>query len=185
MHCGVLGSFAIVIACAACAPAARSASDAPRTEAVGPFLLSHALNPLTLDTAHTLSSFDEHQNGMLGWWCLDNGLAVLVGLSGPVGTSPTRVYVRVAFDTLAPSAEDVWLVQRQGGFPLAYLQPDSIDSFTQRALRSSEVRLSVLSPANNAIVTYRFDVNGLAEGLGHLSCAERFADGTKPTDVRQ
>ena len=116
------------------------------------------------------STFDSERNGMLGWWCLENGLAVLVGVSGDVGKQANRLTVRVALDTnpVMPSSE--WMVQRQGGFTLAYLRPDLIERFTKAAQESKEARIQVWNASNNSSQTYRFAINGLASARARLNC---------------
>jgi hypothetical protein len=157
-----------------CAATGTSRSAAPvRTETIGSFMLAQGTNPLTLQAAPMLSTFDERQNGMLGWWCLESGLGVLIGLSGSAASAPQSVLVRVAFDSSPPSPAEVWLVQRQNGFPLAYLRPDLIPAFTSQALHAGESRIEVVNPTDNSVTIYRFQLLGMSQGYSRLPCAPR------------
>lgn len=160
------------------APPRTAARPAPRT--IGAMMLTYDADPLTQVRRPSLSTFDDKQNGMLGFWCLENGLAVLVGLSGDAAAgAPPAVAIRYATDSMAaPAAATDWLVQQQRGFRLAYLRPDRVPAFTAEMLKVPEVRIEVANPRNQSVTTYTFSLAGLRAALPLLTCvgAQRRTD---------
>lgn len=140
---------------------------------VGAFTITKSIDRFTQRTAPAASTFDRKRNGMLGFWCLESGLAVLVGLTPQLATNPTGVSVRFRFDDGAASAQQLWLVQRQNGYPLAYTHPSRVESFTRNALRSDTVRFEVFNPSNRAVAVYEFSLAGLARASSELPCLPR------------
>ena len=161
----------VTVSCAGATTAGTSASRAPSIE-IGAFTLTNDRDPLTNRASPGASTFDDEHNGMLQFACLADGLAVLVGVSGDVAKTANTLTVRAAFDSAPPTAESVWLVQRQNGFTLAYLRPDEIPAFTASALTAAEARVRVANSFNNSVGVYRFSLKGLADARGRLPCWE-------------
>jgi hypothetical protein len=149
----------VAIVLGACASGGSSGTSG----SLGAFSIQAGTNPLA-------ATFPRIGDGMLAWSCAPT-LSVAIGLTGPVSHAPDHVVVRYAFDGEDLSPAERWLISRRSGFPLAYLHPDRVAAFTDRANRASDVHVEAADPSTRQTVAYQFPLHGSQAAIARVPCS--------------
>jgi hypothetical protein len=160
----ILLSTLLLVASAVIVPQIKAA------EVIGAFTFLEKLDEFTDENRSIIYSFDEEGDKSLDWWCMSDGLNVIIDLNQYFGgDDDDDILVRYRFDDKPAVDFEYWRLLDSN--ETAYIRMNKVSAFTEAALASNEVLLEAADPFDDETIRFRVSLNGLREALGKLTCA--------------
>lgn len=142
-------------------------------EYIGAFILTKGTDEMDDTESVFLSTLDydaSRLRGSLNWLCAKSGsgLSIVLRLGKYYGGGRNNtVRVRYRFDNLPASKHQTW---PQIGNTAAFMSGRRAEEFTEAAKEASTVLIEAVDPQDGKSNRYRYDLDGLADGLRRLPC---------------